>query len=86
MAETPTPFQMSRISIQGGIGAGLLIAVVIGSMLADLPLLRAPTLTALTGGLFLAAALIARHRDRPLEARTPPLGLSLRDDRRRPRR
>ena len=42
MSETPTPFQMFRISIQGGIGAGLLIAVVIGSMLADLPALRAP--------------------------------------------
>jgi hypothetical protein len=85
MADTATPFQMSRISIQGGIGAGLLIAVVIGSMLAELPLLRAPTLAALAGGLILAAALIASHRRRPLEARTPPLSLRLSDDRRRPR-
>jgi hypothetical protein len=85
MAETPTPFQMSRISIQGGLGAGLLIAVVIGSMLAELPLLRAPTLAALTGGLFLGAALIAAHRQRPLDARTPPLSLRLHEGGRRPR-
>ncbi len=80
-----TPFQMSRISIQGGIGAGLLIAVIIGGMLAELPLLRAPMLAALTGGLILAAMLIARHRRRPLDARTPPLGLNLSEGRRRPR-
>jgi hypothetical protein len=85
MADTITPFQMSRISIQGGIGAGLLIAVIISSMLAELPLLRAPTLGALAGGLILAAGLIASHRGRPLEARTPPLSLGLSDDRRRPR-
>ena len=85
MADTPTPFQMSRISIQGGIGAGLLIAVIIGSMLAELPLLRAPALAALAGGLILAAALIAWHRRRPLDTRTPPLSLSLSEGRRRPR-
>jgi presenilin-like A22 family membrane protease len=85
MADTPTPFQMSRISIQGGIGAGLLIAVVIASMLADLPMLRAPTLAALAGGLVLAAALIAWHRRRPLESRTLPVSLGLNETRRRPR-
>ena len=85
MADTPTPFQMSRISIQGGIGAGLLIAVIIGSMLAELPLLRAPALAALAGGLILAAALIAWHRRRPLDTRTPPLSLSLSEGGRRPR-
>jgi hypothetical protein len=85
MAETPTPFQMSRISIQGGLGAGLLIAVVIGATLTNLPPLRAPTLAALAGGLILAAALVARHRRRPLDARTPPLSLSLHADRRRTR-
>jgi hypothetical protein len=85
MADAPTPFQMSRISIQGGLGAGLLIAVVIAAMLADLPPLRAPTLAALAGGLLLAAALVARHRRRPLDTRTPPISLSLHADRRRPR-
>ena len=85
MAETITPFQISRISIQGGIGAGLLIAIVISSMLAELPILRAPTLSALAGGLLLGAALIARHRQHPLDGRTPPLSLSLHADRRRPR-
>jgi hypothetical protein len=85
MADAPTPFQMSRISIQGGIGAGLLIAVLIGSMLAELPLLRGPALAALAGGLVLAAALIAWHRRRPLEARTSPLSLGLYEGRRRPR-
>jgi ABC-type cobalamin transport system permease subunit len=85
MADTPTPFQISRISIQGGIGAGLLIAVVIGSMLADLPILRAPTLAALLGGLMLAATLIAWHRRRPLESRALPLSLGLNEGRRRPR-
>jgi len=85
MADTITPFQMSRISIQGGIGAGLLIAVIISGMLAELPILRAPTLGALAGGLILAAALIASHRRRPLDARTPPLSLRLSEDRRRAR-
>jgi hypothetical protein len=85
MVDTPTPFQMSRISIQGGIGAGLLIAVLIGCMIAELPLLRAPVLTAYAGGLLLAATLVALHRQRPLDARTPPFGLRLREDRRRPR-
>ena len=85
MADAPTPFQIARISIQGGIGTGLLIAVIIGSMLAELPLLRGPALAALAGGLILAAALIAWHRGRPLEGRTPPLILNLSDERRRPR-
>jgi hypothetical protein len=85
MAGTPTPFQMSRISIQGGAGAGLLIAVVIAAMLADLPLLRAPTLAAIAGGLILGAVLIVRHRARPLAARMPPLSLDLSRDPRRDR-
>jgi hypothetical protein len=85
MPDTPTPFQMSRISIQGGIGTGLLIAVVIASMLADLPLLRAPTLAAFAGGLMLAGVLIASHRHRPLETRTAPVSLGLTADRRRTR-
>jgi ABC-type cobalamin transport system permease subunit len=85
MADTPTPFQMSRISIQGGIGAGLLIAVLIGSMLAELPILRGPTLAALVGGVILAAALIAWHRRRPLESRELPLSLGLDEGHRRRR-
>jgi hypothetical protein len=76
---------MSRISIQGGIGAGLLIAVLIGTMLAELPVLRAPTLGALAGGLILAAALIGWHSRRPLDGRTPPVSLGLSEARRRPR-
>ena len=76
---------MSRISIQGGIGAGLLIAVVISSMLAELPMLRAPTLGGLVGGLILAAVLIGWHSRRPLDGRTPPVSLDLSGARRRPR-
>ena len=85
MADSPTPFQISRISIQGGIGAGLLIAVIIGSMLAELPMLRGPALAALAGGVILAAALFAWHRRRPLESRTVPLSLGLYEGRRRSR-
>jgi hypothetical protein len=54
-------------------------------MLAELPLLRGPALAALAGGLILAAALIAWHRGRPLDARTPPLSLNLSDERRQMR-
>jgi hypothetical protein len=85
MADAATPFQMSRISIQGGIGAGLLIAVVIGTMLAELPLLRAPMLGGLVGGLILAATLIGWHRRRPLDGRTPPISLGLSGAPRQPR-
>ena len=76
---------MSRISIQGGIGAGLLIAVLISSMLVELPILRAPMLAALAGGLVLGAVLIVWFRRRPLDARTPPLSLGLSEAGRRPR-
>jgi hypothetical protein len=85
MADTPTPFQMSRISIRGGIGAGVLIAVVIGSMLADLPILRAPTLGALAVGVVVAGIWIHARRQEPLDARTPPLSLGLSEAPRRPR-
>lgn len=83
--DAPTPFQMSRISIRGGIGAGLLIAVVIVGMLADLPILRAPTLSALATGVIVAGAWIYARRQRPLDARTPPLSLGLSEAGRRPR-
>jgi membrane protein implicated in regulation of membrane protease activity len=85
MADTATPFQMSRISIQGGIGAGLLIAVVIGAMLADLPLLRAPTLSAIAVGVVVASIWIYARRREPLDSRTPPLSLELHEARRPPR-
>jgi hypothetical protein len=77
MADMPTPFQMSRISIRGGIGAGLLIAVVIGSMVAELPVLRVPTLSALAVGVVVAAIWIHARRQQPLDARTPPVSLDL---------
>jgi hypothetical protein len=77
MANTPTPFQMSRISIQGGIGAALLIAVLIGAMLAELPVLRAPALTAIAVGIVFGTALIAWRRQRPLDVAQRPTGLSL---------
>jgi hypothetical protein len=85
MAEHITPFQMSRISIQGGMGAGLLIAVVIGGMLADLPVLRAPMLSALAVGVVIAAIWITARRQQPLDARTPPVSLGLSEAPRRPR-
>ena len=85
MAETPTPFQMSRISIQGGLGAGLLIAVVIGSMLAELPLLRAPTLAVRCDQRRSQEQSARQRRQRPLDARTPPLSLRLHEGGRRRR-
>jgi hypothetical protein len=85
MAAPATPFQMSRISIQGGIGAGLLIAVVIGSMLAELPVLRAPTLVALAVGAVIGGGWIWSRREHPLDARTRPLSLGLHEDGHPPR-
>jgi hypothetical protein len=84
MADTITPFQMSRISIQGGIGAGLLIAVIVSSMLAELPLLRAPTLAALAVGAIVAGGWILARRRQPLDVCEAPLSLRLSEDRRRP--
>ncbi len=68
---------MSRISIRGGIGAGLLIAVLIGAMLAELPVLRAPALTAIALGFVFGTALIALRRQQGLEVAQRPTGLSL---------
>jgi hypothetical protein len=64
MGADPTPFQMARISVRGGIGAGLLVAVLVGAMLADLPLLRGPVLGAIAGGLLFGAGRIAWRRRR----------------------
>jgi hypothetical protein len=85
MLEDATPFQMARISIRGGIAAGLLIAVLIGSMLADLPALRLPVLAGIACGLLFGAVWIVARRQRPLDARTPPLSLALSGDHRPPR-
>jgi hypothetical protein len=85
MADAPTPFQISRISIRGGIGAGLLIAVIISSMLAELPVLRVPTLAGLTLGAIIGGAWIWSRRQHPLDARTPPLSLGLSEGARPPR-
>ena len=84
MADTPTPFQISRISIQGGIGAGLLIAVIVASVLESLPVLRWPVLGGMAVGTIVAGSWILARRRRPLEARTPPLSLGLYEDPRRP--
>lgn len=62
MGDDATPFQMARISVRGGIGTGVLIAVLISAMLADLPLLRGPALGAIAGGLLFGVGRIAWRR------------------------
>jgi hypothetical protein len=85
MAQWPTLYQIDRISIRGGIGAGLLMALVVASVLEALPALRWPVLGATAIGTVVAGCWILARSRRPLEARTPPLSLGLSEDRRRPR-
>jgi len=87
MADDITPFQMSRISVRGGLGAGLLVAVLVAAMLADLPPLRGPALGALAGGLIFGVGRILwrRRKAAAVAADTPgTLSLHLDDAHRRP--
>jgi hypothetical protein len=88
MADDITPFQMSRISVRGGLGAGLLVAVLVAAMLADLPPLRGPALGALAVGLlFGIARIVWRRRSAATAAADTPgtLSLHLADAHQRPR-
>jgi hypothetical protein len=85
MAAWPTLFQIDRISIRGGIGVGLLIALIVASVLESLPVLRWPVLGATAVGLTVAGGWIVSRHKRPLDARTPPLTLGLYEGRRRSR-
>jgi hypothetical protein len=85
MAAWPTLYRIDRISIRGGIGVGLLMALVVAGVLESLPVLRWPVLGGIAVGLTVAAGWIVSRHERPLEARTPPLSLGLDACRRRPR-
>lgn len=76
---------MSRISIQGGIGAALLIVVIIAAMLAELAALRGPVLGSIVCGLLFGGGWILWRRRRPLDSGPAPLSLGLAAGRRRPR-
>ncbi|MEO6007072.1 MAG: hypothetical protein ABIU38_03370 [Vicinamibacteraceae bacterium] len=86
MAEWPNLYQIDRISLRGGIGTGLLMALVVASMLEALPALRFPVLGGAAAGLIVGGSWIVSHRRRPLESRTAPLSLGLHDGRRPPPR
>jgi hypothetical protein len=85
MAGWATLYQIDRISIRGGIGVGLLMALVVASVLEALPVLRWPVLGALAVGIIVAGGWIRARRLRPLDTRAAPLSLGLYEGRRRPR-
>jgi hypothetical protein len=85
MAGWANLYQIDRISIRGGIGVGLLMALIIAAVVESLPVLRWPLVGATTVGLVVAGAWIYSRRHRPLDTRTPPLSLGLYEERRRPR-
>ena len=85
MAGWATLYQLDRISIRGGIGTGVLMALVVAAVAEALPVLRGPLLGAIAVGLVVAGVWIRSRRHRPLDARIPPLSLGLHEGRRRPR-
>ena len=48
--------------IRGGIGVAIVIVVLLGGMLLDVPGLRLPAIAGIVGGVIVAAALFAWHR------------------------
>lgn len=54
--------RIDRIRVRGGIGAAIVIVVLVGAMALDLPGLRIPVLAGILGGVIVGAALIAWHR------------------------
>jgi hypothetical protein len=63
---------MSRIPIRGGIGAFVLIVVLVASVLAELPQLRVPFLGSVGLGLVFAGALILWRRRTLDDHKLPP--------------
>jgi hypothetical protein len=72
-ARPPTQITMSRIPIRGGIGAFVLIVILVAGVLADLPQLRWIYLGAVAFGLLFALALILWRR-RTMDTHTLPPG------------
>ena len=56
--------RMDRIRVRGGIGAAIVIVVLVGAMALDLPGLRIPVFGGILGGVIVGAVLIAWHRRR----------------------
>jgi hypothetical protein len=63
---------MSRIPIRGGVGAFVLIVILIAGVLAELPQLRVPFLGGVALGLLCAVALIIWRRRTMDEHKLPP--------------
>jgi hypothetical protein len=57
-----TEIRIDRIRVRGGIGAAIVIVVLVGAMTLDLPGLRIPELGGILGGVIVGAALIVWHR------------------------
>jgi MFS family permease len=85
MASWPVLYQVDRISIRGGVGVGLLMALLVAWVLERLPVLRGPVVAGIAIGVILGGGWIVSRRRRPLDARTPPLSLGLSEAPRRPR-
>jgi hypothetical protein len=54
--------RIDRVRVRGGIGAAIVIVVLLGAMVLDLPGLRIPVVAGILGGVIVGAALIAWHR------------------------
>jgi hypothetical protein len=63
---------MHHIPIRGGIGAAVLIAIIIAAMLVELPQLRWPVLGSAALGLIFAVALILWRRRSLDDQKLPP--------------
>ncbi len=62
--DRPPEIRIDRIPVGKGFGALLVIIVIIGAMLVELPELRAPVVAGLVGGLVMAGAMIWWRRRR----------------------
>jgi hypothetical protein len=54
--------RIDRIRVRGGIGATIVVVVLVGAMVLDLPGLRIPVVAGALGGAIVGAALIAWRR------------------------
>jgi hypothetical protein len=72
-ADRDGQISMSRVPVRGGVGAFVLIVILVAAMLADLPQLRGPFLGGVTLGLVFAVVLILWRR-RTMDAHKLPPG------------